>query len=129
MNEVRLDGLNEVSGAVIGAAIDVHRELGPGLLESVYESCLACEMTARGLAFQRQMSVPITYKTVRIDPGLRIDFLVENEVVVELKAIEKFEKIHEAQLLTYLRLTKKSLGLLISFNVPVLKDGIKRMRT
>ncbi|MFN8641079.1 MAG: GxxExxY protein [Candidatus Binatia bacterium] len=111
---------------IIGAAIDVHRELGPGLLESVYEECLAVELGARGLPYVRQQAVPLRYKGRSIGTDLRIDLLVADRVVVELKAVEKLLPIHEAQILTYLRLTGKEIGLLINFNVPLLKGGIRR---
>ncbi|MGE3075200.1 MAG: GxxExxY protein [Dehalococcoidia bacterium] len=111
---------------IVGAAIDVHRELGPGLLENVYEECLAFELSQRGLAYERQLSVPLNYKGNALNSNLRIDVFVENRVVVELKSIEAVLPIHEAQLMTYLRLTRCSVGLLINFNVPVLKQGITR---
>ena len=111
---------------VIGAAIDVHRELGPGLLESVYEECLCHEIGVRGLAFTRQVAVPVRYKDVDLDAGCRIDMLVEDAVIVEVKAVEQLLGVHEAQLLTYLRLAGKRIGLLLNFNVAVLKDGIVR---
>lgn len=107
--------------------MDVHRELGPGLLESAYEECLAFEIVQRGLKVERQKSLPVIYKTVRLDCGYRLDLLVEDMVVVEIKAIEKLAPIHEAQLLSYLRLAHCRVGLLMNFNVRVLKDGIKRM--
>jgi len=112
---------------IIGSAIEVHRQLGPGLLESIYEECLALEFSLRGLRFERQKPLAIQYKGRRVAADLRIDMWVERQVVVELKAVEKVLPVHEAQLLTYLRLSKTRLGLLINFNVPVLKDGLKRM--
>lgn len=118
---------NGLTKSIIGAAIDVHRVLGPGLLESVYEECFAVEISSRRLKFERQRPVPIQYKGRRIAADLRIDFLVEDEIVIELKAVEKLLPVHEAQLLTFLRLTQKHVGLLINFNVPVLRNGIKRM--
>jgi GxxExxY protein len=118
---------NRVSGAVVDAAFRVHNTLGPGLLESVYEHCLVHELASRNLAFSRQLALPIVYRDLRIDGGLRLDLLVETLVVVEIKAVERLLPIHEAQLLTYLKLSKKRLGLLINFNVPVLKDGLRRM--
>ena len=111
---------------VIGAAIDVHRSLGPGLLESAYEKCLCHELSLRGLNFHRQQPVPVVYKDVKLACGFRIDILVEGNVVVELKSIEAFAPIHEAIVLTYLRMSGVRLGLLINFNVRVLKDGIRR---
>jgi GxxExxY protein len=116
----------EVTAAVIGAAIEVHRELGPGLLESAYRECLCYELSQRGISFTREMALPVHYKQVKLDCGYRIDLLVENAVVVELKAVEAVVPVHEAQLMTYLRLTNKHVGLLINFNVPVLKNGITR---
>jgi GxxExxY protein len=112
---------------VISAAIEVHRYLGPGLLESTYENCMCREFSERGIRFERQVPLPVIYKGVRLNCGYRLDFLVDNRVVVELKAVSKLEKIHEAQLLTYLRLTGKKLGLLLNFNVLLMKNGVKRM--
>jgi len=119
--------LNEITEAVIGAAIAVHRELGPGLLESAYEACLAYELTERGLNVERQKGLPVIYRGVLLDCGYRIDLLVEGQVVVELKTVERVEPIHEAQLLSYLKLSGCKVGLLINFNVKVLKNGIKRL--
>jgi len=118
---------NEISKQVIGAAIEVHRQLGPGLLESTYETCLAHELTLRELPFMRQKPVPVIYKSVTLDAGFRVDLLVADKVVVELKAVETLLPVHKAQVLTYLKLTGCKLGLLINFNVPVLKNGIKRL--
>ena len=118
---------NELTELIIGAAIEVHRALGPGLLEIVYEECLAIELEVRGLKFQRQVPVPIGYKGHEVPANLRIDLLVEGRVIVEVKAVETLLPVHEAQLLTYLRLTDKRVGLLINFNVPALRRGIKRM--
>lgn len=115
----------EVTQGIIGAAIEVHRALGPGLLESIYEECLAEELCLRKLAFERQHAVPLIYKGRCLGTDLRIDLLV-GDVVVELKAVEKILPIHAAQVVTYLRLTQKSYGLLINFNVPLLKDGVRR---
>lgn len=114
------------TGRIIGSAIEVHRLMGPGLLESIYEDCLAMELTLRGLQCERQRPVPLEYKGRRLGMDLRIDLLVEDRTVVELKAVEKLLPIHEAQVITYLRLTGKPCGLLINFNVPLLKDGIRR---
>jgi GxxExxY protein len=119
--------VNELTEKIIGAAIEVHKSLGPGLLESAYEVCLAHELSLAGISFDRQVPVPVIYKSVPLDCGYRLDFLVENAVVVELKTIESLQPIHEAQLLTYLKLGGWLIGLLINFNVPVLKKGIKRM--
>jgi len=118
---------NEVTEKVIGCGIEVHRALGPGLLESIYEECLAMELRLRGLSFERQICIPLTYKGQPVSIDLRIDLLVEQSVIVELKAIETVLPIHDAQLLTYLRLTGKAVGLLINFNVPLLRDGIRRL--
>jgi GxxExxY protein len=117
---------DRLSREIVGAAIEVHRCLGPGLLESAYEECLRRELTLRGVAHERQVVIPLDYKGVQLDCGYRLDLVVQDLVIVELKTIDRFEAIHEAQLLTYLRLRKLWLGLLINFNVPVLKDGIKR---
>ena len=116
----------ELTERIIGAAIEVHRALGPGLLESVYEECLADEFQHSGIQFTRQLELPIEYKGRRLDAGYRLDFLIDNTVVVELKAVEKIMPIHEAPLLTYLRLAKKRVGLLMNFNVPRLRDGLLR---
>ena len=119
-------GINEISGKIIDCAFEVHSTLGPGLLESVYEGCMAYELSKRGLQFSKQQTLPIQYKDVLLDAALRIDLLVENKIVVELKVVEKLIPVHEAQMLTYLKLTNCRLGLLLNFNVPVFKDGIKR---
>ncbi|HHN78929.1 MAG TPA: GxxExxY protein [Phycisphaerales bacterium] len=116
----------ELTERIIGAAIEVHRELGPGLLESTYEACLAHELLHLGVTFQTQVDTPIVYKGNPIDCGYRIDMLVDDKVIVELKSVETILPIHEAQLMTYLRLCGKRVGLLINFNVPRLKDGIMR---
>lgn len=116
----------ELTGQVIGAAIEVHRVLGPGLLESAYQICLARELSVRGVVFEQEKPLPVTYKGVQLDCGYRLDFVVAGKVVVELKAVDALLPIHGAQLLTYLKLTGSHVGLLINFNVPVLKDGIKR---
>ncbi|MGD0539425.1 MAG: GxxExxY protein [Verrucomicrobiota bacterium] len=118
--------LEELSSAVIGAAIEVHRELGPGLLASAYEACLGHELALRQIAFERQVPLPVSYKGVHLDCGDRLDLVVNGQLVVELKAVEHLEPIHEAQLLTYLRLSRKRVGLLINFNVALLKQGIVR---
>ena len=118
--------LNELSGTIIGAAMQVHTALGPGLLENAYEACLKYELEKRGLRVQQQVTLPVIYESVHIDAGYRLDLLVENQIILELKAVEKFTPIHEAQLLSYLKLSGKRLGLLINFNVLHLRDGIKR---
>lgn len=119
--------MKELTEKIIGAAIEVHKTIGPGLLESAYEECLAHEMRLRGLNFERQVPLPVAYKGVTLDCGYRLDFLVERAVVLELKALDALQPIHEAQLLTYLRLGGWAVGLLINFNVLVLKNGIKRV--
>jgi len=119
---------NELTHTIIGAAIEVHRQLGPGLLESAYEECLARELTVRGLGYQRQKAVPIVYKEVKLEGGYRMDILVEDRIVLELKSVEALNPVHEATILTYLRLSGRSLGLLINFNVAILKDGIHRYK-
>lgn len=118
---------DELSKNIIGAAIEVHRNLGPGLLESAYEKCLCYELASKRISFERQKNLPITYKDIHLDCGYRIDILVEKLVIIELKTVEHIESIHEAQLLTYLKLSDLWLGLLINFNVPVLKEGICRI--
>jgi GxxExxY protein len=115
------------SHQVIGAAMDVHRILGPGLLESAYEECLCRELFLRGIPFQRQVVLPLEYKGIHIECAYRIDILVDDCLIVEIKATSRLEPVHESQLLTYLRLKKIWLGLLINFNVPVLKDGLRRL--
>ena len=116
----------ELTHAIIGAAIEVHKTLGPGLLESAYEECLARELSLRGLGFQRQKALPVVYKDVKLDCGYRLDFLVENRVVVELKAVEALAPIHDAIVLTYLRLSGCRIALLINFHVEALKKGLRR---
>jgi GxxExxY protein len=113
----------ELTEKVIGAAIEVHRALGPGLLESAYEECLCRELDLRGLAFQRQVPLPVEYKGVKLDCGYRLDLIVQDAVILELKCIEKVLSVHEAQLLTYLKLTGKRVGLIINFNVSTLVRG------
>ena len=120
--------INDLTGQVIGAAIEVHKELGPGLLESVYEECLSKEIELRQIPFKRQIELPIQYKGKKLNSGLRLDMLIDNRLILELKSCDSLLPIHEAQLLTYLKLAKIEIGLLINFNVPVLKDGIKRLR-
>ena len=119
--------LNKMTEAIISSAIAVHRELGPGLLESAYEACLTYELIERGFLAERQKALPITYREVSLDCGYRIDLLVENQVIVELKTVESLAPIHEAQLLSYLKLSGCAVGLLINFNVRVLKNGIRRI--
>jgi len=118
--------LNKLTEQVIGAAIEVHKALGPGLLESTYEECLCRELNLRNIFFERQKPLPVEYKGLKLDCGYRLDLLVTEEVVVEIKAVSSLESIHEAQLLTYLKLGGWRLGLLINFNVSVLRNGIRR---
>ncbi|MFM2397423.1 MAG: hypothetical protein RLZZ144_673 [Pseudomonadota bacterium] len=122
--EAQRDSLTEI---VIGAAIEVHRALGAGLLESAYEECLSYELGCRDLSFKRQVSLPLQYKSLTLDCAYRMDIVVDNRLILELKAVEKLLPIHDAQLLTYLRLSGLKTGLLLNFNVPLLKDGLKRM--
>jgi GxxExxY protein len=119
--------INDITGQIIDAAMKVHTVLGPGLLESAYEACLAHELRKRGLKVDVQLGLPIEYDGVQLDVGYRIDLLIEDSVIVELKAVSEIHPIHEAQLLSYLKLSKKKIGLLINFHVLRLKDGIKRM--
>jgi GxxExxY protein len=117
---------DELSNRVIGCAIEVHRELGPGLLESTYEQCLAHELNLKGISFRLQHPLPVEYKAIRLDCGYRVDVMVEETLILELKSVEEIKAIHEAQLLTYMKLAGVKTGLLINFNVPKLKTGIKR---
>ncbi len=133
MREIRYTTRNEIldvnktTEAIIGSAIEVHRHLGPGLLESTYEECLCEELSLRKIPFKRQMGLPVSYKGKKLDVGYRIDLLVHDEVVVELKTVEKILPIHESQTLTYMRLGGWQVGLILNFNVIVLKNGIKRL--
>jgi len=124
---MKAEEINKVTEAIIGAAIEVHRGLGPGLLESAYEECLCREMTLRRLPFERQKPLPVEYKGVKLDCGYRLDVVVADAVVVEIKAVSAIAPVHEAQLLTYLKLGNWRVGLLVNFNVPILKQGIKRI--
>ena len=126
--ENTIAALNTITENIIGAAINVHRELGPGLLESAYEACLVYELTSRNLKIARQKPLPITYRDVQLDCGYRIDLLVEEVIIVELKAVERILPIHIAQTLSYLKLSGCAIGLLINFNVKILKQGIRRLR-
>jgi len=119
--------INQITEQIIGAAIEVHRALGPGLLESAYEECLARELALRQIPFERQKPIPLTYKDAVIDIGFRLDMIVDSQVVVELKAVDALQPIHEAQVLTYLKLTGKQAALLINFNTQVLHNGIRRL--
>jgi GxxExxY protein len=118
--------LNELACEIIGAAIEVHKQLGPGMLESAYEECLSYELEGRGLSIVRQKPVPVIYKEVKLECGYRVDILVNDTVVLELKSVDVLAPIHEAQILTYMRFAKRRIGLLINFNVTVLKNGIRR---
>jgi len=118
--------LNKLTGQIIGAAIEVHRHLGPGLLESAYETCLAYELRQLGLAVERQKTLSLIYKEIKLDHGYRVDLLVEQKVIVELKVVEQIAPVHEAQVLSYLRFSGCKVGLLLNFNVKLLKDGIRR---
>ncbi|MEM9479895.1 MAG: GxxExxY protein [Verrucomicrobiota bacterium] len=117
----------ELSNRVIGCAIEVHKELGPGLLESTYQQCLAHELKRAGISFQMELPLPVTYKDSKIDCGYRVDLLIEDEIILELKAVETLLPIHKAQLITYLRLSAIHQGFLINFNVQVLKNGLKSL--
>jgi len=119
--------LDENANKIVNAAYNVHKELGPGLLESVYEMCMCHELNKAGIPFQRQVSMPVIYDNVKLDAGLRIDILVDEKIVIELKTAEKMIPLYEAQLLTYLKVTGLRLGFLINFNVPIIKEGIKRV--
>jgi GxxExxY protein len=118
--------INEITRAIIGCAIEVHKNLGPGLLESAYEECLAFELSKAGLSIKRQQPVPVVYKDIKLDCGYRIDILVENRIIIELKVVDEFNPVHEAQILTYMKFANKKIGLLINFNVMILKSGIRR---
>jgi GxxExxY protein len=119
--------INKLSSKVIGAAIEVHRHLGPGLLESAYEECLCHELDLRNTGYERQKALPVIYKGKGLDCGYRLDIVVDNQLIVELKSVEKIEPIHRAQLLTYLKLSDIRLGLILNFNVTMMKDGIVRI--
>ncbi|MFA8437124.1 MAG: GxxExxY protein [Marinifilaceae bacterium] len=121
-----MKSINDISYRIIGCAFKVHSELGPGLLESTYEACLEYELSNNGIQVERQKPLPVVYDNVKLDAGYRIDLLVENKVLVEIKSVEKLAPIHDAQILTYLKLSQIKLGLLINFNVLDLKKGIKR---
>ena len=121
-----MDTVNELTGLILKKAYEVHSVLGPGLLESAYEECLCFELTECGLKVERQKALPVVYKTIRMDAGCRLDILVNDTVIIELKAVEALSPIHTAQILTYMKLSHKRYGLLINFNVKSLKEGIKR---
>ncbi len=126
-DNAEMRGRDPLSDKVIGFAIEVHRGLGPGLLESAYEECLCFELQSHAVPFQRQVSLPVVYKSVKLDCSYRMDVVVEDRLVVEIKTVEKLLPIHDAQLLTYLKLSGVRTGLLLNFNTPVLKNGIKRL--
>jgi GxxExxY protein len=126
MNEFAA-GEDSLTGEIIGAAIEVHKHLGPGLLESAYEACLRYELSQRGLKVEHQKSLPVTYKNVQLDCGYRLDLLVNNQVIVEVKSVSELNAVHEAQMLSYLKFSGGGRGLLINFNVKLLKDGIQRI--
>ena len=123
-NSKRLDLITE---KIIGCGIEVHRGIGPGLLESAYEECLCYELSQQGLKFERQVPLPVIYKGIKLDCGYKLDIIVEDSVIVEIKAVDRLIAIHEAQLLSYLRMLDKRVGLLLNFHSPVLKNGIKRI--
>ena len=120
--------MNQITNKIIGCAIDVHKSLGPGLLESAYEECLSYELQNAGLKIERQKAVPVIYKEIKLECGYRIDILVESQIIIELKTVDVFNPVHEAQILTYMKFSKKNIGLLINFNVLLLKNGIKRYK-
>jgi GxxExxY protein len=123
VNNLKTD-LNHLSSRIIGAAIEVHKTLGPGLLESTYEECLCHELSLQKIKYERQVNLPVTCKAKNLDCGYRIDVIVERTVIIELKTVDSIAPIHKAQLLTYLKLSNLNLGLLLNFNVPIMKDGI-----
>jgi GxxExxY protein len=127
-NVIEVDQINRITERIIGAAIEVHRALGPGLLESTYHACLVYELKQQGLGVETEKAVPVVFKEVKIDCGYRIDLLVEQTVIVELKAVQELNAVHEAQILSYLKLSGCPVGLLINFNVRQLIEGIKRFR-
>ena len=118
--------INELTKTIIGCAIEVHRFLGPGLLESAYEECLSFELEKKDLKIKRQSATPVVYKDIKLECGYRIDILVENQIIIELKVVDAISPVHEAQILTYMKFANKKIGLLINFNVTVLKNGIRR---
>jgi len=127
LKKIMLEEMNKITGIVVDAAMDVHSALGPGLLESVYEQCLAHELELRGLKVERQVAIPVVYKKAELEVGFRIDLLVQDCLIIELKAVETVLPIHEAQVFTYLRFTDSRVGLLLNFNVVSMKNGIKRI--
>ncbi len=127
MVKLTIDEITPISGKIIDAAIEVHKYLGPGLLEKSYETALCYELEQRGLSFERQKRFKLNYKSIELDSEFRLDLLVEDNVIVELKCCDKLLPIHEAQLMTYLKIVDRRVGLLLNFNMPLLKDGIKRI--
>lgn len=127
MEEVDRESMNKLTDNIIGAAMQVHSTLGPGLLESAYEACLAYELIERGLKIEQQKPLPVVYRGVRLESGYRLDLIVDDTVIVEVKAVQAFEPVHRAQLLSYLKMAKKPVGLLINFHVPSLRSGIQRI--
>lgn len=121
------NGIDDVARIIVDSAYKVHKALGPGLLESVYETCFCHELAKRKIKFKKQLPIPIIYDGIRLESGFRLDVLIEDEIIVELKAVEEIFPLYEAQILTYLKLTDKRLGFLINFNVPIIKKGIKRI--
>ena len=121
-----MNDVNSLTGRIIGCAIEVHKHLEPGLLESTYEQCLARELNLSSIPFRIQYGLPVDYKGIKLDCGYRVDLLIDNQVIVELKAVELIKNIHKGQILTYMKLAKIPVGLLINFNVPILRDGINR---
>ena len=121
------DRITQITERIIGSAIDVHRELGPGLLESAYQACLEYDLTKKGVAFQRQVALPLTYQGVRIECGYRVDLVVEGRVIVEIKSVETIARIHLAQMITYLKLRDCPVGLILNFNVTSMRQGIRRL--
>lgn len=122
-----MEKVNNITSSIISCCIDVHRDLGPGLFESVYEEVLAYKFGKKGIGFKRQVPIPVVYECVKMDTGFRADFIIEEEVIIELKSIEAIQAVHKKQLLTYLRLANKPIGLLINFNEEILKNGITRL--
>ena len=118
---------DELSNRVIGCALEVHRNLGPGLLESAYEQCLARELTLANIPFRKQTAMPVEYKGIKLDCGYRVDFLVDGKLIIEIKSVDELTGVHQAQLLTYMKLMKVPIGLLVNFNVALLKKGVKRL--
>ena len=122
-----MEKVNNITSSIISCCMDIHRDLGPGLFESVYEEVLAYKFRKKGIAFKRQVPIPVVYEYVKLDVGFRADFIIEDEVIIELKSIEAVHSVHKKQLLTYLRLANKQIGLLINFNEEILKNGITRL--